>query len=54
LKPSRKRTAIAPPSAFKPNAGFDPASSIRSIAMSGIRSQFVVSPNGALNRVPLR
>ena len=54
-KPSRVRSAIAPPSVLRPNAGFDPATrSIRETIDSGMRSQLTTSPNGSLMRTPSR
>ena len=43
----------APPSAFSPNSGLEPGMKVTlAIAFIGMRSQFIVSPNGSLARTP--
>ena len=45
----------APPSVLSPKMGFDPGIRFsEEMAAVGMRSQFTVSPNGALSRAPSR
>ena len=53
LKPLLVRSEIAPPRVLSPNSGLEPGKrSKRSIAFSGIRSQFTTSAKASLTRTP--
>ena len=43
---------MAPPSAFKPNAGLLLTTDMEAIALLGITSQFTTSPKASLMRTP--